>query len=270
MGVAGDVDAMVRIVRAADAAGLESVWTAEHTVLPDPQAPPSPSHPRTPFLDPLVALGHVAANTTRVRLGTGIVILPQRNPVTLAKELATVDVLSKGRLIFGLGSGYLEPEFRAVGAPFEERGVYTDEAIEAILALWTMEKPSHRGRFFSFAGVDAWPRPRQRPHPPIVVGGRSRNAARRVARYGDGFYGFFSTIDEVRRMMRWIDEYSRAGFRPPHLGRPEISVTPPSPPTRELVERYAEIGVDRLIPWPMSDDFDATLRFVDTLADLAR
>jgi probable F420-dependent oxidoreductase len=268
MGAAGDVDAMVRIVRAADAAGLESVWTAEHTVLPDPQAPPSPSHPRTPFLDPLVALGHVAAHTTRVLLGTGIIILPQRNPVTLAKELATVDVVSKGRLIFGLGSGYLEPEFRAVGAPFEARGAYTDEAIEALLALWTMEKPVHRGRFFAFRDVDAWPRPRQRPHPPIVVGGHSRNAARRAARYGNGWYGFFADVDTTRRMIGWIAEFARAGVRPPHLGRPEISVTPPGPPTREMIDRYAEVGVDRLIPWAATDDVDTALRFVDTLAGL--
>jgi len=268
-GVAGDVDAMVRIARAADAAGLESVWTGEHTVLPDPQVPPSPSHPRTPFLDPLVALGHVAAHTSRVLLGTGIVILPQRNPVTLAKELATVDVVSKGRLVFGLGSGYLEPEFRAVGAPFEARGAYTDEAIEAVLALWTMEKPRHCGRFFAFRDVDAWPRPRQRPHPPIVVGGHTRNAARRAARYGNGWYGFFMDVDAARRMIGWIDGYARAGVRPPHLGRPEISITPPGRPTRELVARYAEAGVDRLIPWAAASDLDATLRFVDDLAALA-
>ena len=105
---------------------------------------------QTPFLDPAVALSHIAAHTARLRLGTGVIILPQRNPVVLAKELASVDVVSKGRLIFGLGAGYLEPEFRALGAPFEERGDVTDEAILAIKALWTMEKPAYNGRFFSF------------------------------------------------------------------------------------------------------------------------
>lgn len=159
-GIAGDVDAMVAIAQAAEAAGLESLWTGEHVVLPDPQVPPSPSHPQTPFLDPAVALSHIAAHTSRIRLGTGVIILPQRNPVVLAKELASVDVVSKGRLIFGLGAGYLEPEFRALGAPFEERGDVTDEAINAIKALWTMEKPSFKGRFFSFSGIDAQPRPR--------------------------------------------------------------------------------------------------------------
>ena len=109
-GPCGHADTMVRVAAAAEAAGLESVWTGEHVVLPDPQAPPSPAAPRTPFLDPSVALAHLAATTTRIRLATGIIILPQRNPVELAKELASVDVVSQGRLVFGLGAGYLEPE----------------------------------------------------------------------------------------------------------------------------------------------------------------
>src|SRR5258705_11310540 len=180
-GVAGDVDAMVTIAKAAEATGLESVWTGEHVVLPEPRVAPSPSDPQTPFLDPAVALSHIAAHTERIRLGTGVIILPQRNPVVLAKELTSVDAVSKGRLIFGLGAGYLEPEFRAIGAPFEERGAVTDEAVEAIKALWTMEKPVYRGRFFSFEGIDSQPRPVQKPHPPIVVGGMSRKGARRAA-----------------------------------------------------------------------------------------
>ena len=173
-GVAGDVDSMVTIAKAAEAAGLESVWTGEHVVLPDPRVPPSPSDPQTSFLDPAVALSHIAAHTQRIRLGSGVIILPQRNPLVLAKELASVDVVSKGRLIFGLGAGYLEPEFRAIGAPFEDRGAVTDEAIEAIKALWEMERPEYTGRFFKFKGIDAQPRPLQKPHPPIVVGGMSR------------------------------------------------------------------------------------------------
>src|SRR5580658_3112472 len=149
-GVISTPDAMARVAKAAEEAGFDSVWTGEHVVLPDPRVPPSPSDPQTCILDPLVALSYVAAHTARLRLGTGIIILPQRNPLVLAKELTTVDVLSNGRLIFGLGVGYLEPEFRALGAPFEQRGAVADEAIEVLKALWTMEKPAHRGQFFSF------------------------------------------------------------------------------------------------------------------------
>ena len=154
------------MARAAEAAGFESVWTAEHVVLPDPQTPDSPIPAQTPLLDPAVALSHVAAHTRTIRLATGIIILPQRNPVVLAKELASVDVLSGGRLIFGVGAGYLRAEFEAVGASFADRGERTNEYIEAILALWTQEKPSFEGRFVAFGGIDAQPRPVQKPHPP--------------------------------------------------------------------------------------------------------
>ena len=143
-----------KVARAAEAAGFESVWTGEHVVLPDPQAPPSPAPPRHPMLDPAVALAFLAAHTERMRLATGIVILPQRNPVVLAKELASVDVVSRGRLIFGLGAGYLKPEFDAVGARFDDRGARTDEYIDVLRALWTEERPSFAGRTLRFAGAD--------------------------------------------------------------------------------------------------------------------
>jgi probable F420-dependent oxidoreductase len=268
-GVAGDVDAMISIARAAEAAGIESVWTGEHVVLPDPRVAPSPSDPQTPLLDPAVALSHIAAYTTRLRLGTGVIILPQRNPLVLAKELASVDVVSKGRLIFGLGAGYLEPEFRALGAPFEDRGAVTDEAIEAIKALWTMEKPVYKGRFFSFEGIDAQPRPVQKPHPPIVVGGMSRSGARRAARYGNGWYGFFTDIEATTRSLQWIRGYIANGERPTELGEIEISVTPPKRLTREVVDQYAEIGVHRLIPMSNATTVDEVLRFMDEIGEIA-
>jgi probable F420-dependent oxidoreductase len=268
-GLAAGVDEMVRIAKAAEEADLESVWTGEHVVLPDPRVAPSPADPEMPFLDPAIALGHVAAHTDRLRLGTGIIILPQRNPAVLAKELASVDVVSKGRLIFGLGVGYLEPEFRALGAPFEDRGAVTDEAIQAIKALWTMEKPAHKGRFFQFEGIDAHPRPVQKPHPPIVVGGMSRSAARRVARYGNGWYGFLTDPEATRRHIDRIQRCVAEGDRPPELGEIEISVTPPLPMTPDVIEQYADIGVHRLIPLIAAASIDDALGFVDGLGKLA-
>ncbi|MEK6301921.1 MAG: LLM class F420-dependent oxidoreductase [Acidobacteriota bacterium] len=268
-GVAGDGDAMITIAKAVETAGLESVWTGEHVVLPDPQVPPSPSDPQTPFLDPAVALSHIAAHTSRIRLGTGVIILPQRNPVVLAKELASVDLVSKGRLIFGLGAGYLEPEFRALGAPFEERGDVTDEAINAIKALWTMEKPAHKGRFFSFSGIDAQPRPVQKPHPPIVVGGMSRLGVLRAARFGNGWYGFLTDIDSTAERIEWLRVFTANGMRPPELGELEISVTPPKRLTREVVDRYEAIGVHRLIPAFNGNTLEGALRFVDEVGKIA-
>ena len=179
-----------RVARAAETAGFESLWGGEHVVLPDPQAPPSPLGPGDRIVDPIVALTFLAAHTSRIRLGTGIIILPQRNPLVLAKELATLDVMSNGRLIFGVGVGYLEPEFRALGAPFEERGRVTDEYLAAIRAIWTEAAPAYRGRFAAFERVQAHPQPVQKPTPPIVIGGHTKAAFRRAVQQGHGWYGF--------------------------------------------------------------------------------
>jgi probable F420-dependent oxidoreductase len=268
-GITVSPDTMITIAKAAEAAGLESVWTGEHVVLPDPRVPPSPTDPQTPMLDPGIALSHIAANTERLRLGTGIIILPQRNPLILAKELASLDVVSRGRLIFGLGAGYLEPEFRALGAPFEDRGAVTDESIEVLKALWTMEKPAYQGRFFSFSGIDAHPRPVQKPHPPIVVGGHSRSSSRRTARYGNGWYGFRTDIEATAQNIKWIHGYIADGERPAGLGEVEISVTPPMRLTPDVVDRYSEIGVHRLIPYFTGTAFDDAICFVDRLGELA-
>ncbi len=259
-------DALVRVARHAEDAGLESLWTGEHVVLPDPQAPPSPAPPQLPMLDPSVALAFAAAATKRVRLGTGIIILPQRNAVELAKELASVDVVSGGRLVFGLGAGYLEPEFRALGANFEERGALTDESIDVLRALWTQEKPHFEGRFYRFSGIDAHPRPVQQPHPPIVVGGMSRAGARRAARKGNGWYGYFTTPEATAKSLGWIREAVAAGERPAALGEIELSVTPPAPITPDLVKQYAELGIHRIIGTTPARDLDTVLRFVDELA----
>ena len=179
MGSLSEPDRLVRAARSAEAAGFDSLWAGEHIVLPDPQVAPSPMDPRDPALDSLFALCWAAAHTSTIRLATGIVILPQRNPVVLAKEVATLDVLSGGRVMLGVGSGYLEPEFRAVGADFENRGAVTDEYLDAMATLWYDEPPAYHGRFVSFEGVDAHPRPRQHPIP-LIVGGHSPPACRRA------------------------------------------------------------------------------------------
>src|SRR5579863_10671601 len=168
------------VARQAESAGFESLWTGEHVVLPDPQAPPSPAPPETPMLDPTAALAFVAAHTKTVRLGTGIIILPQRNPVVLAKELASVDVISNGRLTFGIGIGYLKPEFEAIGAPFDHKGPRTEEYLKAMIALWSMPKPEFSGQWVKFKGVNAMPRPIQKPHPEVVFGGHTKEAFSRA------------------------------------------------------------------------------------------
>src|SRR6201982_3420020 len=176
----GDV---ARAARAAEQAGFDSVWAGEHLVVPDPQVPPSPMAPQDPVLDSLLALTWAAAHTATIRLATGIVILPQRNPVLLAKQVATLDVLSGGRVMLAVGAGYLEPEFRAVGANFSERGAVTDEYLDAMHALWYDQHPAYHGRFAAFSGIDAYPRPGQQPIP-LIVGGHSAPAYRRAVARG--------------------------------------------------------------------------------------
>jgi probable F420-dependent oxidoreductase len=259
-------EAVARVARAAEAAGFESLWGGEHVVLPDPQAPPSPMAPQDRILDPVIALTYCAAVTTRVRLGTGIIILPQRNPLVLAKELASLDALSSGRLIFGIGVGYLEPEFRALGAPFAQRGAVTDDYLAAMRAIWTQARPSYQGRFVSFADVQAHPQPVQRPHPPIVVGGRTPAAFRRAVQQGHGWYGFGLDVEATARALAGLREAAQQHPRPSQLGALEISITPGrgTGVDRATAERFAALGVHRLILMP-SPRLDAAglERYVD-------
>src|SRR5580700_5366367 len=225
------------VARAAEDAGFESVWTGEHVILPDPQAPPSPVAADYPMLDPAISLAFVAAHTTKIRLGTGIIILPQRNPVVLAKELASTDVLSNGRLIFGIGVGYLKPEFDAIGAPFDHKGARSEEWLAAMIALWSMPKPEFSGKWISFKGVNAMPRPVQQPHPEIVFGGHTKEAFSRAARLAKGWYGFALDLETT---MRHIEELKaackEAGRRFEEL---EISVTPRSRIDHDEARRFA-------------------------------
>lgn len=267
VGACAQPDVASRVAQAAEAAGFESVWTGEHVVLPDPQVPPSPVPPETPFLDPAVSLAFLAARTTRIRLGTGIIILPQRNPLVLAKELASVDVVSKGRLIFGLGVGYLKQEFDALGISFAHKGARSIEYLQAMLAVWTQPQPSYGGRFVSFNGIQSLPRPVQQPHPPIVIGGHTPEAFARAVRFGNGWYGFAMDLDTTATCVSGLQDAQRQHERV-GLGALEISITPRGKLDSETVARFAALGVHRLVPAPMGATEADLLRFIDRAAPL--
>jgi probable F420-dependent oxidoreductase len=267
MGACSEPETVVRVAQAAEAAGFDSVWTGEHVVLPDPQAPPSPLPPQVPILDPTVALTFVAAHTKRVKLGTGIIILPQRNPLVLAKELASLDVLSGGRLLFGVGIGYLKPEFDALGIPFADKGARTIDYLEAMLALWTQERPRHDGRFASFSGVQAFPRPVQKPHPPIVFGGHTREAFRRAVQHASGWYGFAQDVDGAARCIAGLEAAARELGRAGGLDGFEISITPSVPLDRDTARRYADLGVHRLIPFRLAASGQELVDFIGRTAE---
>ena len=223
----------IAIAQLAEELGFDSVWAGEHVVVPSPRVAPSPMEPEDPILDPLVHLAFVAAATERLLLGTGIIILPQRNPLVLAKQAATLDVLSNGRLLLGIGAGYLEPEMTAIGVPMAGRGDRTDDHLAAMRAIWTQPGPvAHHGPFIDFAGVDAHPRPVTPGGPRIVVGGHTPAAYRRAVTKGNGWYGFGltpeQTVASVEGLRRAADEVER----PPELGELELSVDAPSPRRR--------------------------------------
>lgn len=255
------------VSQAAEASGFESLWGGEHVVMPEPSVGREPLGPRDPILDPFVAMGFLAGVTRSIRLATGIVILPLRNPLVVAKEIASLDVLSEGRFMFGFGVGWLEPEFEALGVPFAERGQRADEYLAAMIELWTADEPSFEGRFSRFSSVQSKPSPLTRPYPQIIVGGGSPPALRRAVRSGHGWFGGLlmedelveSQIAELRRLHMQID-------RPEELGQLEITVSVKGELDEDRVERLAEAGVHRLVIVPRPGVHDSDLvRWVEQL-----
>lgn len=239
-GASADPDMAISLAVHAENVGLESMWTGEHVVLPSPRQPPSPAEPEHPMLHPSTVLAFLAARTSTIKLGTGIVLIAQRNPVVLAKEMASLDVLSNGRLLLGIGAGYLHQEFAALGIPFHERGARSNEYIQVMRALWNETQPSFKGKFFQFEAIDAQPRPVQAGGPPIVVGGTSDGALRRAAKYGQGWYGFAMNVQQTAAVVERL-------HRLPGGDRLEISVTPSMRMDAATLSEYQELGVNRII-----------------------
>lgn len=270
-GPLGTPDAIRSVLQCAESAGFESAWTGEHVVVIDPQEPPSPVPPEFPMLDTVASLSFAAAVTTRLRLGSGIVLLAQRNPVVLAKELASIDVLSGGRLIFGIGVGYVKREFDVIGVPYEERGARVDDHIDAMRALWTQDRPLFEGRFTRISGVQAKPMPVQSPHPPFVIGGMSPSAYRRAIARGDGWYGFNQTEEQAAASMEGLRQAARDAGKPQRFDELEISVTPRGPIDADRIRRFEDLGVSRLIllPAPAAGSgslLDGVRRFIENTA----
>ncbi len=201
------LEGLTELAQAAEGAGFESIWTVEHVIWPADYASSypydasgkMPGRSDTPLPDPLIWLAFVAARTSTIRLATGILILPERNPVVLAKEIGTLDTLSGGRFELGIGVGWLREEFDAIGVPWERRGARTDEYVGAMQALWSGDEVSFDGEFVSFANVSSNPKPVQ-PELPITVGGHSAAAARRAGRLGHGFFPGTGTPAELAEL----------------------------------------------------------------------
>jgi probable F420-dependent oxidoreductase len=258
---------------AAEERGFHSIWAAEHVVLFHRYASKYPysADGRIPaggesgILEPFTALAFLAASTSRIRLGTGICLVPQRNPVYTAKEVAAVDWLSNGRFDFGVGVGWLAEEFEACGIPFERRGARTRDYLAAMQALWTQPISAYRGEFTSFAPLRQYPKPLQRPHPPIHFGGESDAALRRVADLGQGWYGFGLLPDAVPSHLARLDRHlERAGRTRREI---QVSVSPYMQPVDfDAVRRYRDTGVDQVVFLVVAGNRDGLLARLDELA----
>jgi probable F420-dependent oxidoreductase len=245
-------EGLVELAQGAEAVGFESLWTVEHVIYPDAYESEYPYDrsgkmvmaPDTDLPDPLIWLTWVAAVTETIHLGTGILILPQRNPLVLAKELATLDALAGGRVELGIGVGWLKEEFEALGIPFERRGARTDEYVEVMRALWDGDHASHDGEFVSFSGASVNPKP-PRGRVPIHVGGHTEASAKRAGRLGDGYFpgkGDLPTLIDIVRQTA-----ADAGRDPEAIeityGNAELMGEDPVGAVQEL----AAIGVDRVV-----------------------
>jgi probable F420-dependent oxidoreductase len=251
-------DQMAAVARRAEDLGFESVWVAEHLVLPtrfESTYPYSedgvpPIEPGTPLLDPLITLTHIAAATSRIRLGTNIFILPLRHPLVSARMLMSLDVFSGGRLSLGIGVGWLEEEFRAVDVDFRTRGTRTRECVMAMKALWTQAEPEFHGRFFDFGPLKFEPKPTQKPHPPILFGGETETALRRAAALGDGWFGVAHDPKSAKRCVETLRALrAKAGREAEDF---EVSIGHAGGALDAAVLRdYSDAGVDRVVvlPW---------------------
>ncbi|MFL6122646.1 TIGR03619 family F420-dependent LLM class oxidoreductase [Actinophytocola sp.] len=241
---------MRRIAVLAEELGYESLWMGEHPVLPVPPPPIGWFHPGYVLGDPLTTLSHLAAVTTRIRLSTGVMLLPLRNPVITAKQVATADVLSGGRITLGIGMGYIRAQADAVGVPFTGRADRGREYLEAMRALWYDQSPvRYQGEHVNLDGIEAYPRPVQ-PDLPVVVGGHTAKALRLAITHGHGWFGFGLTPAMVDATLRQLNDLAGRVSRPESLGPLTITVSPPRGGVdKDTVARYRRAGVHRLVLW---------------------
>jgi probable F420-dependent oxidoreductase len=263
-----DVGAMART---AEQAGFESFWCAEHPFMPvrttsrfpgspDGVIPESYSH----FVDPFVALARASGTTERIRLGTGIVLVPERHPLLLAKEVSTLDHFSGGRFLFGIGAGWLREETEIMGGDFVRRWTQAREPVLAMKELWTRAEAEFQGRYYRFPPVRSYPKPAQKPHPPVLLGGAAKNVLERVVAWADGWLPNRVTPEQVRESRATLDRLAKDAGRDP--SGITISIYG-QPADRDLVRRFHDAGATRVIVRPATVQTDAEM--ADQLARIA-
>ena len=270
-------EAITTFAKLAEDHGFDSLWVSDHVVVPrglDSRYPyrrdgAFPVQPEVPMLEPIATLLFAAAVTERVKLGTTVLVIPMRNPIVTAKQLASLDVLSNGRLILGVGAGWMEEEFEMLGTPFKQRGARLDEYIQLFKVLWTEENPSFHGKFWQIEEVGFAPKPIQRPHPPIWVGGHSAPALRRAGRMADGWHAVGIEPDTLREQFQEVQRHAQeAGRDPASVSlsvRTRVSLNDP-PQAIEQLQRYREVGVTHVVLEIFTAELERARSLMEVLA----
>jgi len=250
------------MAKKAEDLGFDSIWYAEHPAVPVHSESPFPSTggeiPWTysHFTEPYIALARASAVTSTIKLATGITLVPERNPLLLAKEIATLDLYSGGRFIFGVGTGWLKEETELMGGDFAHRWTQTREALDVMKKLWTEEEAEHHGTYFNFPPVRSYPKPAQKPYPPILLGGAAKNVLRRVVDHADGWLPNRVTPEALTESRRQLDDLAATAGRDPK----SITITVYGQPAdRELIRSLLDAGADRVVVRP---------EFVETEAEM--
>jgi probable F420-dependent oxidoreductase len=242
------------MAKKAEELGFESFWCAEHPFIPvhstsrfpgseDGVIPESYSH----FVDPFVALARASGSTKTIKLGTGIVLVPERHPLLLAKEISTLDLFSGGRFLFGIGAGWLREETQIMGGDFDHRWTQTRESILAMKELWTKPAAEFHGKYYDFPLVKSFPKPLQKPHPPVLLGGSAKNILERIIAWGDGWLPNRVTPEKLREGRATLDRLAKDAGRDP--SKITISVHG-QPADRDLLRRFHDAGANRVIVRP--------------------
>ena len=259
------------LARRAEEMGFESLWVPEHPIIPVTTSSPWPGSPDgviprvyADIVDPFIALARASAVTTKIKLGTGICLVPERNPLLLAKEVATLDMYSGGRFLFGIGAGWLKEETEIMGGNFPHRWTQTREAILAMKSLWTEVESQYHGEYYDFPPVYSFPRSVQRPHPPVLLGGMARNVFRRVVGWGDGWMPNRVTPADIDAGRQTINQLAAEAGRDPA----SISISVFGQPSdKSLVGELLSAGADRVMIRVETADEETTNTQLDQIAE---
>ncbi len=262
---------LAHLAQSAEQVGVESLWTVEHVVIPVGYTAKYPYNEsgridapeNFPLPDPILPLAYCAAVTKNLRLGTGVLILPQRHPAYVAKSFATLDVLSNGRALLGVGIGWLHEEFESLGIPFDERAARTEESIRAIRSLWADKPEPFRGDYYRWEAVESNPKPVQAGGVPIIVGGNVKGAARRAARLGNGFFPAKADEVRLRELIATVgEECERIGRDPA-----EVEITIGSALELDAIKRLQDLGVSRVMTGAAGWDRDTVTKNLEKMGN---